>query len=160
MFNVTLGDGTITGSPAVSDDAGIAVAEVWTLGPVEGTNSVEALVSGVAPLTFNATGLAAVYDIEIVRLGSGGPAIAQALIDAALRWKQLIIGDLADVSFAENPVAAGFCGVPHPEINDIVDDVRIFVQLEEIDGPGNVLGSAGPCITRSRHATTPARCPR
>ena len=148
MFSVTIGGGTITGSPAVTDDAGIAVAGAWTMGPAEGTNTVDALVSGIAPLTFNATALAAVYDIEIVRLGGGGPAIAQALTDAALRWKQLIIGDLADVSFAANPVDSAACGVRHPGFNDIVDDVRIFVQLEEIDGPGNVLGSAGPCFTR------------
>ena len=154
VFSVTIGGGTITGSPAVSDDAGIATAGAWTLGPTEGTNSVDALVSGVAPLTFNATALAAVYDIEIVQLGVGGAAIEQALADAVLRWKQLIIGDLADVSFAANPVDSAVCGVPHPGFADIVDDVRIFVQLEEIDGPGNILGSAGPCIARDADTLT------
>ena len=148
VFSVTNGGGTITGSAAVSDDAGIAAAEAWTLGPGEGTNSVDALVSGIAPLTFNATGLASVYEIEIVQLGDGGGAIRQALADAALRWEQLIIGDLPDVSFAANPVDSAACGVRHPGFDDIVDDVRIFVQLEEIDGPGNVLGSARPCFTR------------
>ncbi len=152
VFSVTNGGGTITGSAAVSDDAGIAAAEAWTLGPAEGTNSVDALVSGIAPLTFNATGLASVYEIEIVQLGVGGAAIEQALADAALRWQQLIIGDLVDVSFAANPVdsaaLAMACGIQHPGLDDIVDDVRIFVQLEEIDGPGNVLGAAGPCFTR------------
>ncbi|MCH8937344.1 MAG: hypothetical protein IIB90_16635, partial [Gemmatimonadetes bacterium] len=91
VFSVTSGGGTITGSPAVSDDAGIAAAETWTMGPAEGTNSVDALVSGIATLTFNATGLASVYDIEIVQLGDGGAAIVQALANAALRWEQLII---------------------------------------------------------------------
>ncbi len=154
MFSVTVGGGTITGSPAVSDDAGIAAAGAWTLGSAEGTNSVDALVSGVAPLTFNATALASVYDIEIVQLGAGGRAIGQALVDAPLRWKQLIIGDLADVSFAANPVDSAACGVPHPAFNDIVDDIRIFVQVEEIDGPGNVLGTAGPCFTRDADLLT------
>ena len=63
-------------------------------------------------------------------------------------------GDLADVSFAANPVDSAACGVPHPGFDDIVDDVRIFVQLEEIDGPGNVLGSAGPCIARDADTLT------
>lgn len=154
VFSVTSGGGTITGSPAVSDDEGIAAAEAWTMGPAEGTNSVDALVSGIAPLMFNATALAEVYDIEIVTLGAGGPAIAQALVDAAVRWEQLIIGDLADVSFAANPVDSAQCGVRHPGFNDIVDDVRIFVQLEEIDGPGNVLALAGPCFLRDADMLT------
>ena len=155
VFTVTSGGGTITGSPAVSDDAGIAAAETWTMGPAEGTNSVDALVSGIATLTFNATGLASVYNIEIVRLGGGGGAgITNALADATIRWEQLIIGDLADVSFAASPVDAAVCGVRHPAFNDIVDDVRIFVQLEEIDGPGNILGSAGPCFVRDADMLT------
>ncbi len=148
-FSVTDGGGTVTGSPVLSDSAGLAAAETWTLGPAEGSNSVDAVVSGAPPLTFTATGLAAVYDIDIVRLGAGGPEIAQAIEDAVLRWRQLVIGDLGDVDFSTNPADSALCGVPHPEINDVVDDVRIFVRLEEIDGPGRILGNAGPCLTRS-----------
>ncbi len=153
-FAVTGGAGLITGSPAVSDGAGIATAGTWTLGPTEGANSVDAVVSGLTPLVFSATGLAAVYNIEIVRLGGGGPAIAQALDDAARRWEQIVVGDLPDVSFAASPVDSAACGVRHPGFNDVVDDVRIFVQLEEIDGPGNVLGSAGTCFVRDPELLT------
>jgi hypothetical protein len=150
-FGVTGGGGVITGSPAVSDDVGIATAGTWTLGPAEGTNSVESVVSGLTPLVFSATALAEVYDIEIVelaRLSGEGPSIANDLDDAARRWEQLVIGDLPDVSFAASPVDSAECGVRHPGFNDVVDDVRIFVQVEEIDGPGNTLGSAGPCFAR------------
>ena len=51
-------------------------------------------------------------------------------------------------------MAAAACGVPHPGFDDIVDDVRIFVLVEEIDGPGNVLGSAGPCLIRDADMLT------
>jgi hypothetical protein len=153
-FGVTGGGGVITGSPAVSDDAGIATAGTWTLGPAEGTNSVESVVSGLTPLVFTATGLAAVYDIEIVRIGGAGPSIAKELDDAARRWEQLVIGDLPDVSFAASPVDSAACGLRHPGFNDVVDDVRIFVQVEEIDGPGNTLGSAGACLGRDPELLT------
>jgi hypothetical protein len=35
-----------------------------------------------------------------------------------------------------------------------VDDVLILIKLEPIDGPGQVLGSAGPCIIRSASRLT------
>ena len=35
-----------------------------------------------------------------------------------------------------------------PALNDVVDDVRMFVRIDSIDGPGKILGRAGPCFTR------------
>ena len=35
-------------------------------------------------------------------------------------------------------------------MNESVDDVVIFAQVTTIDGPGGVLGSAGPCIRRTQ----------
>jgi len=42
---------------------------------------------------------------------------------------------------------AGSCNSPDA-LTEIVDDVIIIVRLELIDGPGAVLGSAGPCSIR------------
>jgi len=50
-------------------------------------------------------------------------------------------------------VAAGQCDTGSPAINETIDDVVIFAQVVPIDGPGNVLGSAGPCFVRSSDAT-------
>jgi hypothetical protein len=33
-------------------------------------------------------------------------------------------------------------------INDIIDDIRIFIVIEEIDGQFGTLAQAGPCLTR------------
>ena len=33
-------------------------------------------------------------------------------------------------------------------MNDVVDDLRIFVKIQPDDGPGGTLASAGPCVTR------------
>jgi hypothetical protein len=42
-------------------------------------------------------------------------------------------------------VQANACGTTHPAVNEVVNDVLIFVEIVAIDGPGKVLGSAGPC---------------
>ena len=67
---------------------------------------------------------------------------------AAARWEQIITNDLPNVAQAVNatdcdPAATGF-----PTVNS-VDDVVIFADITAIDGPGGILGRAGPCLIRS-----------
>jgi hypothetical protein len=45
-------------------------------------------------------------------------------------------------------VAAGACAEGQPLVTDIIDDVRIYVEIVSIDGPGGAVASAGPCVTR------------
>ncbi len=52
-FTVTAGAGTVTGSPATTDAAGIATVE-WVLGD-PGANTMDATVTGLTPVTFQAT---------------------------------------------------------------------------------------------------------
>ena len=33
-----------------------------------------------------------------------------------------------------------------PAISETVDDLLIFADLQPIDGPGNIIGQAGPCL--------------
>jgi len=153
-FAVTGGGGSVLGAPSISDSVGVASPQSWTLGPATGANTLEASVAGLTPITFTATALTAVYDIEVIRIGGGGgPGVAQAFTDAELRWESVIVGDLPDVDFSANPLDSLTCG-PNPMVADTVDDLRIYVQLQMIDGPGNVLGSAGPCATRSGTSTS------
>lgn len=57
-FAVTAGGGSITGSPASTNSAGIATLGSWTLGPTAGANTLSATAAGLpaAPVTFTATG--------------------------------------------------------------------------------------------------------
>src|SRR6185436_15700554 len=57
-FQVTSGDGSITGGSATTDGNGVGAVGSWTLGPVAGPNSLEASGTGLggSPLTFTATG--------------------------------------------------------------------------------------------------------
>lgn len=57
-FTVASGGGTVVGTPALTDAAGIATLTSWTLGSTAGANSVVASATGLPTVTFNATGTA------------------------------------------------------------------------------------------------------
>jgi len=63
---------------------------------------------------------------------------------AADRWQRIIINDVPSVS---GTLPSCFSGLP-PVSTDIIDDVVIEVALVPIDGPGKILGAAGPCWVR------------
>ncbi len=155
VFTVDQGGGSVTGPTTSTDGFGVATVGSWTLGSAPGANSLTATVADGSiagnPVTFNATGTGAgpspAYDI-VVRFNSGSSPTAaqqQAFETAEARWEEVVIGDLPDVS-VNRP--AGTCSSTSP-INETVDDLLIFVTIESIDGPGGVLGSAGPCLIRS-----------
>jgi hypothetical protein len=55
VFTVVTGGGTIIGGNAVTDSEGDAILTSWRLGQTAGTQTVQAAVSGLAPVTFTAT---------------------------------------------------------------------------------------------------------
>jgi hypothetical protein len=55
-FTVTAGGGTVTGGTATTNQYGVATAVRWTLGPVEGPNTLTATTGSLSPVVFNATG--------------------------------------------------------------------------------------------------------
>jgi hypothetical protein len=59
-FAVASGGGSIVGSRQVTDATGTAVVGGWFLGPIPGSNTLTASSSGLAPVTFTATGVAGV----------------------------------------------------------------------------------------------------
>lgn len=58
QFDVTAGDGSVSGGAATSGPDGIAAVDAWTLGPVAGANELSASAGGLAgsPVVFTATG--------------------------------------------------------------------------------------------------------
>ncbi len=70
---------------------------------------------------------------------------------AATRWEQVITGDLSDVSVSKR---SNLCGASEPAYNGTVDDVVIYAEVGPIDGSGNVLAQAGPCLIRSGGVTS------
>lgn len=63
--------------------------------------------------------------------------------DAVERWERIIIKDVPSVT---GPIPSAFQGVPPI---DAVDDIVIEVVIAPIDGPGNILGQAGPRYVRT-----------
>ncbi len=140
--------GTVTFSTA---DPSIA-----TVDPVSG------LVSGVGPGTVDiiassggpeADGVTKImisepgYQIRLRYLTAVTAVQQQAFDSAVTRWQSHLTGDLADVT--ANSQGGPACG--GGPINEDVDDLVIRVILDSIDGPGMILGQAGPCLVRSNN---------
>ena len=121
--------------PARAGSYHIAVHAYSTFGPVD----LRVTVGGIEVETF---------DIELVFLQNGTVEQDNAVRAAADKWEAVIGQGLADINMANDPVLAGRCGQGSPAINDVVDDVRMFVAIDSIDGPGRVLARAGPCVWR------------
>jgi len=88
------------------------------------------------------------FDIEVMFIGDTEPTPEQRAVfeAAAVRWSQVITGDLPDLTMS---LPANDCQDGQPQIvNKTVDDLLILAMVGPIDGPGKVLGSAGPCYLR------------
>jgi hypothetical protein len=72
---------------------------------------------------------------------------------AAAKWQGIIVGDVPDT---EGIIPARSCGSSFktPLFNGLIDDVLIDVLLQPIDGPGAILGAAGPCLVRTEDFLT------
>ena len=147
-FTVVSGGGSGGGDVNSSAQTGLASAR-WRLGPAPGSNTLRAaLVATGASVTFTATAVTVVssFRIDLTFLSEGAAAQRSAFEAAAARWSEILLGDLPDWQVA-SPAAS--CFETQPAVNQPVDDVLILVEIAEIDGPGGVLGSAGPCVLRS-----------
>ena len=149
VFTVASGGGTITGGSTVTDADGIARVGSWKLGVSGVSNELLATAApaGITgnPITFTASASAGAFNIEVRFLTTPTAGQEAAFSHAQHRWEGLITGDQQDASLQAN---AGECGADSPALDETVDDVLILVSLKPIDGPGGILGSAGPCFVR------------
>ena len=97
-------------------------------------------------MTFTATAQTATYNIDVRYLTTVTGTRKEAFDSAVAFWQRIIYGDVPDVSVN---IPAGSCFPQQPAMNETVDDIVIFVILDSIDGPGKILGQAGPCYRRS-----------
>ena len=88
------------------------------------------------------------YDISVSLVDI--PSSDRSLFtDAAQRWESIIVGDLPNIarSGLRFRLSSG-CSAPVT-----IDDLYICARYSDIDGPRNVLGSAGPYDRRSNSLT-------
>ncbi len=83
------------------------------------------------------------FTIEVRFLGGLTPAQMDVFAAAADRWVQIIVGDLPTMQIG----------------NELIDDVLIEARGEPIDGPGRILGQAGPRFLRPANAGVAAGLP-
>ena len=69
----------------------------------------------------------------------------QVFEEAAARWERIIIKDVPSFT---GEIPSRLPGFPLA-VDGTLDDILIEVVLEDIDGPGNVLGAAGPTFVRT-----------
>ena len=85
------------------------------------------------------------FNIKVRFLGGLNARQRNAFKKAADRWTKVIVGDLPRVRVD----------------NEMIDDVLILAQGRAIDGPGRILGQAGPTHVRpgnaGKHAFLPAK---
>ena len=153
VFSLSAGNGTITGATATTNAAGIATLGGWTIDSRAAYNAVSASLPGLGqiPLVFSAAGCegggGTGFAITVCYLTPLTPTQQKAFVDAAARWGKIITSDLPDVPAGVIPENA--CGTGSPSIGIPIDDMLIFAAVTTIDGPGGILGSAGPCVIRA-----------
>ncbi len=145
--NVTQGGGVLASTPRQTNANGHAIIDGWRVGPAEGLNSVVVSLEGLPPLTVLAKAVpTSSYDIALRYVTAVSASQHLAFESAARRWRKVIMSDATDVPIT---VAASFCGLGEPALSETIDDLLIYVQIIPIDGPGKILGSAGPCAIRT-----------
>ena len=162
LWSVTTGGGVLGGAATVSTDAsGFADSPTWTLGRRGGAQLLTAS-NGAITQPFSAT-VQTSFAITLRYVGTPPTgAVALAFTNAVDRISALIVGDLQDaqIGTTATPFSVSQC-IPSDTtfkvvspLNELVDDVVIYANVTTIDGVGQVLGSAGPCLTRTSGGLT------
>ena len=80
------------------------------------------------------------FNIDVVWVGARPASVDSAVRAAIARWESVIATNIGAAFISGVSTADDFFGV--------VDDVRVYVQVATIDGPGGTAGSAGARIVR------------
>lgn len=116
-----------------------------TVSDGEDQNTTQFQIAGSSPLPAAGT-----FNIELVPIEPITDPDAQAAFDVAeATWESIIRNELPNVDFSGQPFD-GLCqNVDVGTIDDVVDDLRIYIEFAPDDGPGGTIASAGPCLIRS-----------
>jgi len=146
---VSAGGGTLT-SPATKSNNGATSVGTWILGPNPGLNTLTVAVAGLAPVTITADAHSAFF-VDLRYAGVAiDPSFKTAFAAAKARIESIITADLQDAQVTNLDVAGCPGAVSGmPALTEIIDDLIVYAVVDSIDGPGKILGSSGPCYTRT-----------
>ena len=147
-FNVVEGGGSVSATTATTGADGTLTVPAWKLGKLDVPQKLRA---SVASVTFDISAtVQTAYNLVLRFYGTQPTPAQQALFtNAAARIRATVTGDLANVNSGSNFDISPCTPDQQTTISEVIDDVVIYVQLKNIDGPGNILASAGPCFVRS-----------
>ncbi|HYW31584.1 MAG TPA: leishmanolysin-related zinc metalloendopeptidase [Gemmatimonas sp.] len=147
------GSGTVSASTTASDPVSGLASVTWTLSSApQQTLTVMSAAAGASTATFTATTIDSDFDIDVRFVGTGGTARQRdAFAKAVVRWRRVLTERLHQTRLN---APAGECASWIPRLDESARDVVIFARLAMIDGPGRILGQAGPCyINESTNLT-------
>ena len=148
-FAVASGGGSLSATSAQTDANGNA-SVTWTLGPVTGSQTIVATVSGLTPLTLNATALAEPAAAVVVvsgnnQTGEPGSTLLSPLVARVVdRFGNPVAG--ATVTFTPAP-GSGIV-TPATVITNASGNASASWQLGGIPGPASVTASSGTFTVR------------
>ncbi len=87
------------------------------------------------------------FNIEVIWVGGEPSEDHRAAFNAAVtRWESIITSDIPDI-FVDIGTGGETDGV---KVFGLIDDLRIYARLTDIDGEGGTLGRAGPRLMRGQ----------
>lgn len=114
-------------------------------------------VFGPTTLTVNVGGRPVEdYNIDVVFVEGGTSSQHDIITQAARRWESVIARGARDVDLSGTPTPP--CGPSGSVAADVIDDLRIYITIDSIDGTGgsdgNAVAESGWCVVRG-YGTTP-----
>lgn len=152
--SVAEGGGFVTPATGTTNASGQLTFN-WTLGKSAVPQKLS-VTSGTINQAVQAT-VATSFGLEVRYYGGDpSPGVRASFDNAVARLRGAITGTFGiPVRFTNINLNAGNtnCQVP-VTLNEDVTDVLIFAKIAPIDGPGKILGRAGPCLPRSDNRLT------
>ena len=155
VWDIVSGGGSLTGSTTTfADGSGIATAPAWTLGKNGGAQQLRATYGAVEAIA--TANIQTTLALELRWVGTVPTGATLAAFDRAVdRIRATIIGGVNPVNMPTGMNAltniqqcdAGFASTSIPQ--QTIPGVIIYATVIPIDGAGDILGQAGPCLSRS-----------
>ena len=124
-----------------SFDVGMRLLRLAEAGPLGETGPVQGPVQGPVEPSDGTEPPVGEFNIELVFANNVTDLQKRLAQEAATRWESIIIGDLPDIDYSSNPRSIDI-GDHTFRVADVVDDIRLYVIADYIDGEGNTLGWA------------------
>ena len=144
VVSVSVEDGILTLHPGRAGSAMVTVTAADP-GGLSAESSFRATVRQPIPGSF---------DIDLILVGVMTASLEAVFIEAADHWMSILAAtELPDVPMSEFPVGCG--DIVSMQNIEAVDEIVIVASVDEVDGLGGVLASAGVCGIRAGRAGLP-----